>query len=338
MNRKYVRRSVRKQRFLIKCTRPACCLFILLSLLFTNAYAKKVVDRIVAIVNSEIVLLSDIENFREKLKTGGLVDEALLHGKDPKALMNDRKAIIDHLITEKLLDSRIKKQSLSITIERVEQEIRKIASDSNINRAQLKEALKARGVEFSDYQDFVKKSLERQSLIEKEVSSNIKISDEDVSDYYFRKVGRENAQVFEYTIAHIYFSKTNGGSTAAFERAKKVINRLEDGSATFENLASQYSEDPNFSQGGLWGVFKASELRKNFEQELRRLKVGDTSTVLESPGGFHIVKILRRNLVNNPQLEEEKNKIRNILLSQAFQTQFKNWIAGLKQDAFIRIN
>ena len=57
----------------------------------------------------------------------------------------------------------------------------------------------------SQYQDFIKTSLERQSLIEKEVTSKIRISDEDISSYYLAKKGPEATQTFEYTLSHILF-------------------------------------------------------------------------------------------------------------------------------------
>ena len=88
------------------------------------------------------------------------------------------------MVDEHIIDDEVKKQNLSVTIERVEQEINSIQSRNNLTRDQLKEALKREGTNFSDYQDFIKKRLERQSVIEKAITSKIKISDEDVASLY----------------------------------------------------------------------------------------------------------------------------------------------------------
>src|SRR5690606_24488382 len=117
---------------------------------------------------------------------------------------------------------------------------------NGITRAQLKEALVRQGSSFSEYQAFIKKSLERQSLLEKEIRSRIKISDEDISTHYLKEKGIQSSQIFEYDLAHILFLPQNGGEEAAKERAEQTLKRLKNSSISFDKIASQYSEDPNF--------------------------------------------------------------------------------------------
>ena len=131
-------------------------LFLILLTLATSLSQAVVVERIVAIVNSEIVTLSELKEFRKKLKEGGLVDDTLLKAVDKSKLQKSDKAVLDFLIKEKIIDSEITKQNLQVTIERVEQEIRTIAKKNGIDRSKLKQALKAQGVDFSEYQDFIK--------------------------------------------------------------------------------------------------------------------------------------------------------------------------------------
>ena len=117
-------------------------------------------ERIVAIVNSEIITLSDIAAFKKKVKSGGLVDDSLLKMTSAKKLEKDPGALVEHLINERLIDSEIKRQNLTVTIERVEKEIRSIAKKNKITRTQLMEALKSKGASVSEYQDVIKKTLE----------------------------------------------------------------------------------------------------------------------------------------------------------------------------------
>ena len=166
----------------------------------------KIVEKIVAVVNDEIILLSDVSNFSKKIKSGGLIFEELLQMRDLKKLKRSRKQQISHLIDEKIMDSEVKRQDLQVTIERVEQEIRDLAKAKEINRTQLKGILEKSGIKFSEYQDFIRISLGRKALIEKEILSKIKISDEEISTYYISETGHSKGQVFEYTLAHILFS------------------------------------------------------------------------------------------------------------------------------------
>src|SRR4051812_9491900 len=198
-------------------------LAILICSVLGQASLAKVVDKVVAIVNDQPVTMSDMEKYKKKLQTGGLVDDALLKLTDAEALKKDPKALLNQLVDEKLIDSEVKRKNMEVTIERVEQEIRSIAQNNNISRQQLTSALTAKGVNLSQYQDFIKTSLERQGLIEKEVTSKIRISDEDISSYYLAKKGPSASQTFEYTLSHILLNPKNaGGDEGALNRAKTV--------------------------------------------------------------------------------------------------------------------
>ena len=314
-------------------------LFVFFLTLFPLLSSAEIVERIVAIVNSEIITLSDLKEYKIKLKKGGLVDDALLKVSDPKKILVNQKALIQHLINERLVDSEIKKQNLQVTIERVEKEIRSIAKKNGINRDQLVAALKNQGVSFAEYQDFLKSTLERQSVIEKEVSSKIKISDDEITEFYLKNTDNKgNDQYFEYELAHLLFLKKNGGSDAAESRAIEVYKKLSEGNS-FNDIASKYSEDPNFSQGGLLGSFKLSEMNKSLAKEVNKLKAGEFSKVLLAPGGnYQIVKLNKKKLIPNPHLNAQKPRIQAVLFEKAFKIQLTNWLERKRQEAFIKIN
>ena len=112
-------------------------------LLLASVGKAEVVDRIVAVINDSIVTESDITKYQQTLKKGQLVDDLLVT--DPQALLKDRSKLIEQLINERIIDSEIKKQGLSVTVEKIEQEIRKISGRNNISRNQLKQALSEQG-------------------------------------------------------------------------------------------------------------------------------------------------------------------------------------------------
>ncbi len=298
----------------------------------------EVIDRILVVVNSEIVTLQDMNSYRQQLKTGGLVDEALLTLVDPEKIMKDDSALMEHLINERLLESEIKRLGIQVTIERVEQEIRSILARRNLSRSQLQAALQQQGVAFSDYQDFIRNSLARQILIEREVSSKIRISDEDIMTRYLAMTGPAQRNVFEYQVAHILFSPARGGEAAARERAQQVLQRLQQGNQPFSALAGQFSEDPNFAQGGLLGTFQLREMHSNMAEALENMDVGDHSPIVRTPAGFHIFKVLQKRLIPDPQFERNRERIREALFGEAFQAQFNSWVNQLRQEAFIRRN
>ncbi len=312
-------------------------MFLSFILVMSAAAAARPVDKIVAIVNDQIISNTDVDKFKKKLNSSGLVDDALLKLNDSATLLKDRNALLNHLIDEKLIDSEVKRKGMEVTIERVEQEIRNIAKGNNISRTQLQDALKAKGVTISAYQDFIKTSLERQGLIEKEVTNKIRISDEDISSYYLSKKGPSGAQIFEYTLSHIVFSPKTGGDDGALKRAKGVEEKLK-GGQSFEKMAEQFSEDPNFTKGGLLGTFKAGEMLKEIDEAVKNLAPGEISPIIKTSNGYHLIKITKRTLISDPKLDEQREDIRRNLYADAFKRQFRLWLNQRRDESFIKIN
>lgn len=298
--------------------------------------AREALDGIVAIVNNEVILRSDVSNFREKINGSGMIDDLLLVGGKPEDLKKDPKAQLDYLISERILESEIKRLNLSVTVERVEQEIREIAKRNNMTRAQLAEALIGQGMKISEYQGFMKNRIERQALMEQEITSKIRVSDEDVLAEYLRRSPKSEAGA-EYTIAHIFFNPKKGGAEAARKRAMDVSAQIRSGQS-FDSLAEQHSEDSNFTQGGLLGTFKTGEISPDFEKAVHPLNPGEVSGVVASRTGLHILKLIARKVIPDPRFEQEKEKLRAALMEKSFQRQFQTWLEGKREDSFVRVN
>lgn len=313
---------------------------LLLSLmLFSAPFSAhaEIVERIVAIVNDDVVLQTDLAAFRNKLKNNGLVDDALLEFYDKKKMTADGKVLTNYLIDERLIDSEVRRQGIQAPIERVEGEIRNVVKAKQITREQLRAALKARGVQFSEYQDFIKSGIQRQSLLEREVSSKIKISDDDIATYYIQKNLSTKPLVFEMTLAQIVFLSSNGGEKKAQERAEQMMTRLSGGS-NFDALAAQYSEDPQFSQGALFGTFRMGDLLPEIEKSVQRLNQNDISAIVKMPDGYRIFKVVKKTLVPSPDFEKRRHEISSVLFRDSFQRQYATWLDQLKRNSYIRIN
>lgn len=311
--------------------------FIFASLILTNAFSSVLVDRIVAIVNSEIITESDLKKFSKKIEQAGTIDELLLFKRSVSDLKKDRKLALDYLINEKILTSEIKRLNLSVTIERVEQEIRDIAKRNGMSRAELLNAIKAQGISVADYQDFMKDRIERQALIEQEISSKIKVSDEDVMAEYIRDFPNNKTGSYEYKISHILFNPRKGGVEAAESRADAVYGKLQNG-ADFTEMAEQNSEDSNYTNGGFLGSFKSEDLTGDMKSALENMDIGDISRPIKTRSGIHIFKVTEKKVISDPLFEKNKEKIRSKLFDRLFQKHFASWLDNKKDLAFVRIN
>jgi peptidyl-prolyl cis-trans isomerase SurA len=303
------------------------------------AYSAEVVDSILAIINDEIVTQSDVADFENRLKTGGLVDDQLVPDEAVRqSLLKDRELLIRKLIDARLIDAEVKRQGLSVPFERVEQEVRSITKRNGMQRDELKNALLEKGIRFSIYQDFIKTGLERQALVEKSVTSKIKISEDDVLAALIAEGRASDTQAFEYSIAHILLlNAKNGGAEGASARAALAIAKLKEGVA-FDRVAADFSEDPNLEVGGALGTVKSGELSKSLEQAISKLSPNEWTSPLPTAGGVHIVRLIKRRLIPDPKIEKEKDRVRAILGEKAFRRQYDIWLDSLRTDAFLRRN
>lgn len=312
-------------------------IILTLALILGPAASAEVVERIVAIVNNELILESDFSELQHKLKTPPLIDDSLLGDSDLEALKKNRKNQLDYLINEKILASEIKRLNHSVTMERVEQEIKDMAKKNGVTVSDVLAAFKEQGISASEYQKFLKEKIEKQSLIESEIISKLRISDDDALAEYLKKNPGNKSTVNEFTVAHIFFNPKKGGVEAALSRAQSVLEKLRRGEK-FETLAEQNSEDPNFATGGLLGTFKSGEFMEEVENSIQTLNPGQTTEVVKSRLGFHIVKLLGKKLTTDPKFEREKERIKASLFEQNFKRQMKNWLQFKREDSFIRIN
>jgi len=312
-------------------------LFSLILMTSLTVQSADVVDRIVAIVNSEIILESDFRSLALKTKNPTMIDETLLVKGDLGSLKSDRKAQMNYLINEKLMDAEVKRLNLTVTSERIQQEIKEMGKRNGLQAQDVLNAVKEQGISPSDYQDFLKTKIERQSLVETEIVSKLRITDDDALNEYLKKNPNNKNSVNEFSVAHIFFSPKKGTAEEALARAKKVLAMLGSGEK-FEELAEKFSEDPNFTSGGYLGTFKTGEFLKEVEDSIQSLNAGEISSVVKSRMGFHIVKLISKKITTDSQFEKEKPRLISELMESHFRRQLKIWLQSKRDEAFIRIN
>lgn len=297
----------------------------------------EVVERLVAIVNTEAVLESDFKLLREKAKNPLRLNKYLLPSDPNLILKGDRQAMTDYLVGEKIVESEIRRLNLSVTSEKVEQEVRQIAQRNQMSIDELYAQIHREGLSKAEYQSAMKENIEQQNLLEQEIISRIRITDDDALAQYLKSHPESRLSIDEFTVSHIFFSPKKGGPEAALQRAEDVMKRLAAGE-NFETLAEQFSEDPNFSAGGMLGTFKSGEFLKEIETAIAPLSPGQTTRIVKSRLGFHIVKLIDKKITADPRFEKEKNAIKARLMDAAVARQFRIWLQTKKEDAFVRIN
>ncbi len=311
---------------------------LILSCLFisTLSFSKEVVDKIVASINTEVVLLSEVQSFPARLEKQGGIDETILLNDTVDSLKKNKDLQLGYLIREKILDSEIKRLGMGASDAQIDSELAQMAKRNRMGTSEFSGYLSSQGYSLDDYKKVLKARIERQGFFEREIISKLRITDEDALGYFQSKNPNYHPSVGEFKIAQIFFSNKKGGPQQALDRAKAAYEKLKSGDA-YETLANQLDETPGANADGFLGSFKSGEFIPEIEKAIATLNDGQITGIVQGPNGFHIVKVLSKKTVLDPEFLKIKEAIKSNLVQQNFERQLKNWFELKKQDANLKV-
>ncbi|MGQ9507882.1 MAG: peptidylprolyl isomerase [Thermodesulfobacteriota bacterium] len=307
-----------------------------LILYFQPLLSYAVVDRIVAIVNQEMITLSEVEKRARPLWEQIQTKDRLQRREEKNEIA---RKVLEILIEEKLIDQEAKKSGIKVTQNEIDSVIEDIKRKHRVTQEDLEKALAQDGLSFEAYQ----KEIEKQLLRSKFISVAIKIEhpkgDKELREFYQKNLDRyRTEEVFQP--AHILFSVPKGASSEEVRRIRKkceeVLERIKKGE-DFGQMALLYSDDGSAKDRGEMGFFKKGELLPPLEKEMINLKVGEVSKIIRTDFGFHLIKLIDRKGGNPLPFEEVKEKIKEDYMNQEMDKALKQFLKKLKEKSIIEI-
>ncbi|MGZ3691694.1 MAG: peptidylprolyl isomerase [Pseudobdellovibrio sp.] len=311
-------------------------LFTVCFFVSTLSFSKELVDKIVASINSDVVLLSEMKSFPARIDKQGAIDETILLGDSLDDLKKNKDLQLNYLVREKILNSEIKRLGMGATDAQIDSELAQMAKRNHMDTTEFSGFLSSQGYTVDDYKKILKARIERQSFFEREIISKLRITDEDALGYYQTKNPNYRPSVGEFKIAQIFFSNKKGGQEQALARAQAAYERLKSGDS-YETLANQLDETPGANPDGVLGTFKSGEFVPEIEKAITSVSEGQTTGIVQGPNGFHIVKVLSKKSVLDPDFLKAKEAIKSNLIQQNFERQLKNWFELKKQEANLKV-
>ncbi len=285
------------------------------------ARAQNDLDRVVASVDGDPITVHD-------LKTFAAINKVTLN--DPGDMNSpDTKAVLKGVISERLLESEVKKYKDQIDERQVDEYIANFEQGNGLTDAQLRAQLQSQGHSFEEFRKHSRLELQKMMMIQKEVRGKVNISPDEIKAYYDAhpqefSVGKESFKLAQILIA-VPPNATPAQVEAARVKAESIHKQLLDG-ADFGQLARQYSDDDSKSQGGELGDFSRGDMIDAIQNAIDHMKVGDISEPIRTEHGFHIVKLEAHEQSGLKPLAEVSGQIRDRLVSQKAQKQFATWV------------
>jgi parvulin-like peptidyl-prolyl isomerase len=307
-------------------------LMLFLVLLPLTVHAK-VFDKVAAKVNTEIITLSSVEERAELLRQK--------YARSPVSIPEQEllKEALDMIVDERLQLQEGKKLGFIVDEDSIDAAVKDISKKNGLTEGQLQAMLEREGRTLSSYRNHIRDQILVSKITRFEIGNRIKISDNDIDQYY-----KEHQKEFwtdgKVRARHILFIAERGSSetnrTAKLAQAKKVLNLLQKG-GDFGKLAMEYSEDVSAGDGGDVGYVVRGKMVREFEDAVFSLKPGQTSDVVETEYGYHIIKVEEVLPGKTLALKDAKDRISEILSIEKQKQGYDDWMKELKKSAFIEV-
>jgi len=313
-----------------------CAVLIILLFVSWRAQASETCDRVVAVVNNDIITLYELNT---KMKEISGIDAADLKKKDEQQFFLARWKVLDMLIDNRLAEAKARELGIKVTPDEVDKAIERLKKRNGISQEELFASLKSRGLTFDRYRENVKKELQRVQLINYEVKSKIIIRDEKIKQYY-EEHKKDFSSPGEVHLAAIFLKKQKPGRQGddedILQKARDIVSTLRQG-ADFGALARKYSQGPGAEEGGDLGVFKTSELDETLARVANALPAGGISDPIMRDTGVQIVKVINKQEPGLKPLTQVREQIYDTLYREEVNKRFASWIKNLRDKSYIKV-
>ena len=302
------------------------------------AAALEVVDRVVAVIEDDIITLRELEEKAQPFMTP--LEE--VKGAAARAARRTEilRQVLDIEIGERIVTREIDKNrdKLGVSDQEVDRAIDGIMKDNRMTRDQLQAALYGQGMTWSDYKKRLRDQIERARLIQFRVQGKVQIKDADVKARCLERQ-RPSAAASQVCASHLLLLVPSGADKKQVEDLRQKAVRLQTelhNGADFSAYAMKYSDDKAAPDGHL-GCFGKGDMLPAFEKEAFALPVGEVSPVVRTDLGFHIIKVTDRKTAVAGSCNDETTlgTIKNELYQQEMERQMNLWVTELRNKAFV---
>jgi peptidyl-prolyl cis-trans isomerase SurA len=311
------------------------CLTAIFLLLTPVMGGAETLDRIAAVVNQNIITTYQLQKAMADSQAENAKEA---EGSDAKGGDELQRQVLSKLIEDDLVQQRIDELKIEVSDDEIEGAIRDVETQNKLTPEQLEAALQAQGMTMAEYRQNLRRQILRYKLLGREVQSKVEVTNQDLLDYFREHIAEYRGAPY-VRLSRISFLVPDKASTAEIDavhnKAEAALALLQ-GGEDFNAVLLSYSSDKN-AIGGDMGEFSEGQLTPAFAQAIRNLKEGEITGIIETPGGFHILKITELSKGKIRKFDTVKEEIRKILQEEKSKERYQEWAAGLKKNAYIDI-
>jgi peptidyl-prolyl cis-trans isomerase SurA len=298
----------------------------------------EIVDRIVAIVNDEVISLYELNQamqpYIEQVRNSQYSQDV-----ERQLMFEVRGKILNEMINDKLADQELKRQKISVSDKEVDTAIERIKESRAITDEELRNALATQGMTYEEYRRQTKQQILRAKLVNREVRSKIVITEEDIKEYYDQHA-EEYAHEKKFHLRNIYIRlptfATDADRREELRKMETVRSELKAGKPINEMTKSPLHPDAPVESDDL-GLFKLDDLSPQLKDTIRDLNPGEYTPVIETPFGYQILLVEKVVDTAGKTQAQAATEIEDKLFNQIVDQKYQSWLQDLRDRAHIKI-
>ena len=269
------------------------------------------IDRIVAVINDEVITRNDLNE-----RVNRAASQLARQGTSPPPRADFERQMLERMIADRALIQVARENGIRVDDVELDRAIDRIAQDNKLVTEQLRMALEKDGVPFAKFREDIRSEIVMARLREREVNDKIVVTDSEIDNLLAspQQAGGGND---DFNVSHILVRVPENAGPEQLKvrqaRAEQALTQLKAGT-DFRQVAASFSEAPDALQGGVIGWREGARLPSLFAEAVRDMKVGELSSLLRSPNGFHIVKLNERRGGSRQAIMVQQTHARHILI------------------------
>jgi peptidyl-prolyl cis-trans isomerase SurA len=302
------------------------------------AQEPEMVDRIVAVVNNEIITLYDLNRtfapYANDIRALKYPPE-----KERQTLFQVRQDILNQLIEGMLADQLVIRNRITISQNEIDKTIERIKESRQFTEEQLRQGLASQGMTIEEYRKEIQEQILRSKLVNREVKSKIVITKEDIKEYY-NSHREKYAGEKKYYLWNMFIKVPTGSGNSERQNARNqmeaILVKLKQGQS-FESLVDELKNSSSAIQGTDLGLYRLEELSEKLRLVVKKMEIGGFSGVLDTNFGYQILYIQKTEEFQAKSLEAVESEIEDLLYSEFVDNKYQEWLDQLRARSHIRI-
>ncbi len=254
----------------------------------SNTHAYVPLDRIVAIVNDDVIMQSELETKIRTIRAQMQEQGSQL----PPASILERQ-VLDNIVQNRIQLQIAVKTGVKVDDEMLNRTISNIAAENKVSLSQFREILESDGYNYEQFREDIRNQITLSQLRKRQVENRIVVTEKEIDNFVTNQEFQGTTQS-EIQISHILFALPSAATADEIAQVQQVANQIREdllSGADFANTAKNNSDGGNAENGGDLGWRKLEDIPSLFADYIPDMKKGDISDLIQSPSGFHIIKI-----------------------------------------------